>query len=201
MAASADKTSTHTGTAPSSRDAFIRTAGKLFRAQGYHATGLNQIVVESHAPKGSLYFHFPGGKEELATVAITEGGARLRDAIEAVLATSKKPEVAIGNLIDAMAAGLTSSDYRYGCPVATVTLEAAATSAPIQQAASAVYRSWLEPIEQHLVAAGVPRKAAQRKASVVLSALEGALLLARSERDTAPLDALKRELKHLLRPS
>lgn len=50
----------------SDRDNILRTASRLFRKQGYHATGLNQITAESGAPRGSLYYYFPGGKEELA---------------------------------------------------------------------------------------------------------------------------------------
>ena len=50
------------------RDQFIETTCNLLEAQGYHATGLNQIVKESGAPKGSLYYHFPEGKEELVKI-------------------------------------------------------------------------------------------------------------------------------------
>lgn len=48
----------------------LSTASVLFQKQGYHATGLNQIIKESGCPKGSLYYYFPEGKEQLATEAI-----------------------------------------------------------------------------------------------------------------------------------
>ena len=50
----------------------LQTAMRLFHTQGYHATGVSQILKESVSPKGSLYYHFPGGKEQLAIEAIYE---------------------------------------------------------------------------------------------------------------------------------
>src|ERR1700716_2114518 len=89
----------------SSRDAFIRATGKLLRRQGYDATGVNEIVARSGAPKGSLYFHFPGGKEELALEAMRREGAQLRGSIAAVMRSSEDPGEALGRLIDALAGG------------------------------------------------------------------------------------------------
>ena len=54
------------------RQRMLDTAAELFHTQGYHATGLNQLISVGGAPKGSLYFHFPGGKEQLAAEALTE---------------------------------------------------------------------------------------------------------------------------------
>ena len=61
-----------------SREAFVEATGELLRRQGYAATGLNEIVARSGAPRGSLYFHFPGGKQELALAAMERTGEQLR---------------------------------------------------------------------------------------------------------------------------
>src|SRR5271166_2827557 len=89
----------------SSREAFVESTVRLLRRKGYAASGLGEIVARSGAPKGSLYFHFPGGKQELAVTAMERSAAQLRDAIEAILDGSDDVDQGIGRLIDALAAG------------------------------------------------------------------------------------------------
>jgi TetR/AcrR family transcriptional repressor of lmrAB and yxaGH operons len=182
----------------SSRDAFVSSTAKLLRRQGYAATGLNEIVARSGAPRGSLYFHFPGGKQELALAAMEHSGEQLRGAIAAVMASPGGAARTVGGLIDALAAGLEASGYRDGCPIATVTLETAANAEPIRLTAERVFSSWLAEFESALVAEGLSLDVSKRRAMLVLAAVEGGLLLARARRDAAPLLAVKEELQALL---
>jgi TetR/AcrR family transcriptional repressor of lmrAB and yxaGH operons len=180
-----------------SRDAFIASTGRLLRRQGYGATGLNEIVRRSGAPRGSLYFHFPGGKEELAAAAMERTGEELRVAIAAVIGSRPRASESLSALIDGLGAGLEASGYRDGCPIATVTLEAAGASETVRLAAERVFNSWLAELERGLVADGLDAEQAARRALLVLSAIEGALLLARARRDLAPLQAVRDELAAL----
>ncbi len=77
----------------------IRTAAGLFRAQGYHATGLNQVLAEGGLPKGSLYFHFPGGKEQLAVESLQRAGDELRAGIAETLASTPEPAAALDRIL------------------------------------------------------------------------------------------------------
>jgi TetR/AcrR family transcriptional regulator, lmrAB and yxaGH operons repressor len=185
------------GRGRSSREAFIDTTARLLRRQGYAATGLNEIVARSGAPKGSLYFHFPGGKEELAVAAMKRAGEQLRVAIEAILDPGDALGDALGRLVDVLAAGLEASGYEDGCPIATVTLEAAANCGPVRATAAEVFESWLAVLRERLASAGLAAGAADRRALLVLSAVEGALILARARRDLTPLAAVRQELVEL----
>jgi TetR/AcrR family transcriptional repressor of lmrAB and yxaGH operons len=178
----------------SSREAFLRATAELLRRQGYSATALNEIVARSGAPKGSLYFHFPGGKEELAVAAMARSGEQLRRAIVAILDSGESIGESLARLVDAMAAGLVGSAFQDGCPIATVTLEAASGSEAVRATADAVFASWLAALEQRLIAAGLTAAAAERRALLVLAAIEGALILSRARRDSAPLAAVRDEL-------
>ncbi|QFZ16518.1 TetR/AcrR family transcriptional regulator [Saccharothrix syringae] len=172
------------------RDRVVRTAAELFQAQGYHATGLNQVLAEGGAPKGSLYFHFPGGKEQLATEAVALAGANLLDALKAALDAEPDTARALAAVVELLAANLLASDFRSGCPITTVALDAAAESEPIRVACADVYDSWQRAIAEH---AGD-----EDAATTALAAIEGALVLARTRRSLQPLHAVAARLGALL---
>ncbi|HSV40581.1 MAG TPA: TetR/AcrR family transcriptional regulator [Nocardioidaceae bacterium] len=168
------------------RTKVLATARLLFQRQGYHATGVNQILEEADAPKGSLYFHFPGGKQQLATEAVTLGAQELGELIDAVIDDAPDPASAVRTIADLLAKQLEDSDFLDGCPITTVALEAGGSD-PIRDACRAGYDRWLISIADAFVGAGLRRIEATELAMVVLSTIEGGLLLARTRRDAALL--------------
>jgi TetR/AcrR family transcriptional repressor of lmrAB and yxaGH operons len=168
------------------------------RRQGYEATGVNEIVASSGAPRGSLYFHFPGGKEELALAAMQREGTKLRAAIASLMGSKSDLGEALGALVDALAQGLESSGFRDGCPIATVTLEAASRSEALRATAAEVFESWIDVLQERLLSAGDDATTARRRAMLALAAVEGALILARASRDLEPLAAVRDELVALV---
>jgi TetR/AcrR family transcriptional repressor of lmrAB and yxaGH operons len=165
----------------------VDVTANLLQRQGFHATGLTQVIADSGAPKGSLYFHVPGGKEELACAALDDAGRQWRERLGLVIDAAPTPGDAIEAVCRALAQQLAASDYALGCPLATVALEAAATSEPVRAVCAQHYRAWEQLITDRAVAAGMAPDAAERAATAVLSAVEGALLLARVYRSEAPL--------------
>lgn len=73
------------------KDIFIDTASSLFANQGYHATGISEILKKSNAPKGSLYYYFPQGKEQLAQEALQKTAEKISTEILDVLAKASTP--------------------------------------------------------------------------------------------------------------
>lgn len=180
-----------------SRRRMLRAAAQLLQRQGYHATGLRQLLAESAAPRGSLYFHFPGGKEQIAAEAVREEGERVARAIRATLAANPNPAEGVRASGRALAEILRRSDFRDGCPVATVALEAATGSPRIREACDASFRAWEAPLRDHLRAAGFAAERADGLATLTLAALEGALVVARTRREVEPLVRVADELAAL----
>jgi TetR/AcrR family transcriptional repressor of lmrAB and yxaGH operons len=168
--------------------------------QGYAATGLTQILDVSGAPKGSFYFHFPEGKEQLAAEAVRLADAEMRTLIGGVLDRHPAPQAAVTALADAFAAWLAGSDYTEGCPITTVALEQSSRSPALQQACADAFLSWQRRLAKHFRAAGHPRAAAEQLASLVLCALEGAFVVARTTQSTKPFRDCARSMTALLVP-
>lgn len=164
----------------------IKATRSLIESRGYFGTGLNQIVQDSGAPRGSLYFHFPGGKDELVAAAIAESGTDIAQTLRTVEASDAGDF--LRTMLSLLGDQLEASDWTIGCPVATVALDTAATNEVVQQACSASYRSWEDALRERLT--GFDHPEPERLTTVALALIEGGLILARTHRDRRPLDQL-----------
>lgn len=167
------------------RERVVRAAADLFQQQGYSATGLNQVVDLSGAPKGSLYFHFPEGKQQLAVEAVTLAGAELGEAMAQVVARADGVHAAIIAVAELFATALEDTGYRAGCPVATVALEVSGNSESIREACDLTYSTWLGGLADYFAHQGIGHP--ESMANLVVSAIQGALLLAKVQRDATIL--------------
>jgi TetR/AcrR family transcriptional repressor of lmrAB and yxaGH operons len=169
------------------RRRLVDAAGSLLRRRGYHGVGLGEILKEARAPRGSLYFHFPGGKEELAALAVDAEGARWRVRVNEVVSASDGLAAAVVAVGELFASELEQSDFADGCPAATVALEVASESTLLRERCSALYAGWESLIADQLIAAGASESTAGSVARFALCAFEGALLIARVKRSGDPI--------------
>ena len=181
-----------------SRENMIRATVDLLRERGYAGTSLGDILARSGGPRGSIYHHFPGGKQELVTEALRRYAAGIRRRLAAVAETGSGVDL-VRALLGAMRDGLRASDYAVGCAVAGVVLDLApdAKQSLLTPAAEAL-DGWLDVIAGALIRDGHSKQRAHRLATLVLAAFEGAIILARAQRSTAPLDEVEQELAVLL---
>jgi TetR/AcrR family transcriptional repressor of lmrAB and yxaGH operons len=164
----------------------IRAAAELFRQRGYHATAFSDVVKESGAPRGSIYFHFPGGKEELAREAITLAGDEIAEIVEQAAAQADDPGSLVRALAEIVAQRLERSDYQNGCPIATMVLELAPYHDGLSAEFDAVFARWRAALTSRFEPWGIAPDRAAVLADLVMSALEGALVLSRAARSTEP---------------
>jgi TetR/AcrR family transcriptional repressor of lmrAB and yxaGH operons len=176
----------------------IRTTSRLLRTQGYAGTGLNQVVAEAQAPKGSMYFHFPGGKEELAAAAIDRFAERTAARMAEALGTEPTVSEAVAGFFDDYIVHLESTGYAEGCPVATVALDAAGQSDALAEATGRALRHWTALLADALVAEGRSADGAHQLATLVIAALEGTVVMGKGQRSTEPLAAARDALRGIL---
>lgn len=182
----------------STRDQIVETTRALLEKQGYYATGLNQIVEESGAPKGSLYYYFPDGKEGLTAEAVEKTGRLVERRIRRGLASVDAPGEAVRRFVLTIAHHMQVSEYRAGGPLSTVAMETATSSERLNQACRAAYQSWQAAFEDKLVTSGYEVERARRLALLVMAAIEGATVLSRTYHSVEPLESMAAELAGLL---
>ncbi len=172
----------------------IAAAEDLFRRQGYVATALTDVVESSGTPRGSIYFHFRGGKEELAVSVTERVGGLLEDTVEEAAAGAPSAGDIPIRIAETFARNMTGSGYELGCPLAPISLETAPASEVLRSACAAAFSRWRHRLAEHYALRGVPARRADVLAMLTISSLEGALILARVEESTTPLSQAAEEL-------
>lgn len=170
------------------RDRIMSTTAELFRRYGYTGTGMKQVVAAANAPFGSLYHHFPGGKEQLGGEVIRRSGRMYFELFEAIYDAASDPATGVGDFFAGAAEVLRETEYADACPIATVALEVASTSEPLRLATAEVFEGWIGGAAGRFAAAGVTEEEARELAIFVISTLEGAFVLARAMRSTEPVE-------------
>jgi len=180
-----------------SRAALIDKAATLFRRQGYAATGLNQILDEAGVKPGSLYHHFPQGKQQLAAAVVDTGAASIEQLLRRFLATGRPVADTVDRWIDLLAAGL-AGDQRDGCPIEPIATESVNASPEVRAASARAFKGWCSAIEERLRSDDWPAPRAEQVGLAVISLIEGALILSRTTGDPAALTAAKVAARVLL---
>lgn len=176
------------------RAPIIDAAIRLFRKRGYPGTGLNDIVRASGAPKGSLYYYFPGGKASIAVAATEEAGRRMAQTMAEIAETTTSAEAFVERFAKTLGGWMRQSGYRDGCPMTTVLLELAPDDRHIAKAGRRAYDARLRVIADVLERDGIDAETAGELACLWMAALNGALIEARVRRSVRPLSVVAARL-------
>jgi AcrR family transcriptional regulator len=184
--------------ARSVREQMVDSAVILLAKHGLDGTSFTEVLTASGAPRGSIYHHFPGGKDELIAAAIEVAGAR---AIARLSSFEGRGPVEIVDGFFAMwRAVLERSQFSAGCSVLAVTVAGSHGSSGdtdvLLRAAGQVFRGWQATLASVLAAGGVPAATAESFALLLIAASEGAVALSRAEKSYAPFDAVHQQLRH-----
>ena len=176
----------------------IHSALALMGEHGVEATSFSQVIEHSGAPRGSIYHHFPGGKAQLVEEATRYAG----DMVVALLSEARDahrddPLAAVDAIAGFWRTLLHDSEFAAGCPVVAATLEADRLPAA-RAAAREAFERWQELWREILMDADIGEERARALAAIAVSAIEGAVILARAQRSNAPLERVADELRNLL---
>ncbi|MEH6403610.1 MAG: TetR/AcrR family transcriptional regulator [Sneathiella sp.] len=180
------------------RKNLIKATAGLLRSKGYSAMGLSEVVKNSSVPKGSLYHHFPGGKEELASVTILETGENMAQSVMVLSKNSKDIVETVGHYFNHYIEQLEKTEFQNGCPLATTALETATLTDTVQKACSTSFLRFEDILASQLKESGLPDEIAQKASIYTIAAFEGGLLLAKAHNDTHYLTVVRDQItQHL----
>lgn len=183
------------------RGKFIKTASRLFQLQGYQGTGLNEILRESGAPRGSLYHHFPNGKEELALEAIKFSSENIQKDIKNTLEQFSDPVKAIQVHIEKIAKLITNEEKTQDFSISLLALETYSSSECLRKACELAFTSFENMYVEKLILGGFTEEKAQELSMVIQSMIEGAITISLTKKSGTPLLAVAKQLSVLLSKS
>lgn len=169
------------------REKLTFVAADLFHEKGYHAVGLNEICAVGELPKGSVYYHFPEGKEQIAVAVIEAAKHQVAADLHDATSSAKSLEEFIDLLLARFAQNLEQSDFNKGCPITTINLEMAGTSDAIRAACADAFEHWIGLCTGVFRDADIANKKAHELAELLYASIEGAMILARAQRDVSPI--------------
>jgi TetR/AcrR family transcriptional regulator, lmrAB and yxaGH operons repressor len=180
------------------REKILLTTSMLLEKQGFHGTGLNEIIKESGSPKGSLYYYFPEGKEQIAAEAILQSGKLTAERIRTGLAENRALAKAIHDFVLRIAENVERSGFGAGGPLTAVAMETATQSEKINAACRDAYGMIESAFKAKLLENRFSSERADELARFITAAVEGGIILSRTYHSGDPLRLVARQLKGLL---
>ena len=184
-------------TTPSPRQRIERVAADILARDGYNGMGLKALSEAAGLPYGSIYHHFPGGKEDIAVAAIASRGVWIAGLIEQCFSDGVN-RASLQAMFDFVADRLERSEWLDGCAVGTPTLDGSSESARIREACNAAFDAMIEPIAAALRRQGLRRTAAHDLATTIMATYEGAMILSRAQHSRAPMQIAAESMMRLV---
>ena len=179
------------------REKMIGGAVSLLSQRGLQGTSFSEVLELTDTPRGSIYHHFPGGKNELVGEAIAYLGAVVVERIRT--ADAKRPEDVAKAFADGWREFVSATDLKSVCVMSAVTVGAATDAEELLPVVANAFASWRDALAEAYSDAGLSSATSRRLALTSVAALEGAMILARAEQSMEPFDAVQKDLVVLAR--
>jgi AcrR family transcriptional regulator len=170
---------------------------ELFRRHGYNGTGLRDVMVQSAAPRGSIYHHFPDGKVQLGVEAVDMAAEVVAEAIEQTLGAAD-PREGLDSAVTWWTDFFEADRFQAGCPVFAVAAETHPEAPELSEAASRAFSRWETSLADAFRRAGVSEDRAWSLATLVVASIEGAVVMCRATHDRQPLDRVSEEIQAVI---
>lgn len=181
-----------------SREKILTAAAMLFQIKGYNATGLNEILKESDSPKGSLYYYFPGGKEELALEAINLTSKTIQKRLENTLNAHSNPIEAVQSVIKNIVNDLENDGKLKDISLSLIALETYLSIESLRKACESAFLTIENIYAKKLMESELSKEATNELATFIQVSIEGAITASVTEKNPRALLTVSKQLGILL---
>lgn len=173
------------------------SAVEVMRERGAAGVTIDEVLTRSGAPRGSVYYHFPEGRNQILAEALRYAGDAITAAIDQ--SAERGAMVLLREFVESWERLLMDSNFAAGCPVVAAAIGSADEEAPLTGEAGQILERWCTALTRAFVADGFPESDAPSLAATSIAALEGAVVLCRSTRSTGPLRDVHNQLEFLIK--
>lgn len=184
------------GARTNTRQKMLVSSVELLRERGAGGVTVDAVLARSQSPRGSVYHHFPGGRDEILSEALQLAGDTISGIVERAAAAGSL--AALRRIKTFWTKVLLDSDFNAGCPVVSVAIGGCADERHLQPAVAQIFDRWRQALASAIIADGVDARRAGRLATMAVAAIEGAIMLCRIQRSTTPLDDVITEFESLI---
>lgn len=181
-----------------SKEKILAVAASLFQIKGYNATGLNEILKESASPKGSLYYYFPNGKEELALEAIRLASKSIQMRIQTTLNQYSNPIEGIQSVIKNMTEDLKRDNKFKDMSISLIALETYLSSESLREACKEAFIDLQNLYSKKLIQSGLSNEIALELGTFIQVMIEGAITVSVTEKNATALLTVNKQVGILL---
>ncbi|MDT5066278.1 MAG: hypothetical protein QOK02_2433 [Mycobacterium sp.] len=192
MAASVTKSTNKRG---STRIRMLLSAAQVMRERGAAGVTIDEVLTRSGAPRGSVYYHFPEGRNQILTEALRFAG----DSITATIDGAQGGIPLVRKFVEFWELSLAESDFNAGCPVVAAAIGSADDDPALSLVAGEIFDRWHAALSRAFVTDGFDEADAGSLAVTCIAALEGAVVLCRSTRSADPLRNVAQQLEFLIK--
>ncbi len=165
------------------RELILAQSAPVFNQQGYFGSSLSAIMDATGLEKGGIYNHFQS-KEQLALEAFDYTFAKIQQRVQFLLTDKRHAVERLQTIVAAFQELIEHPPIAGGCPVLNTAIESDDAHPVLRERARGAMDEWQNAIRR-IIARGIelrelrPEVDAETVATVMISTLEGAIMLSK----------------------
>lgn len=173
------------------------SAAEVMRERGAAGVTIDEVLARSGAPRGSVYYHFPEGRNQILAEALRWAGDAITESIDA--AADRGALALVRGFTKFWERALQDSDFGAGCPVVAAAIGCGADETQLAAIASGIFGRWRDAMTRAFISDGFDAAEAESLAVTCIASLEGAVVLCRSIRKAEPLRQVASQMEFLIK--